>query len=71
MIDDKDINGEYWFTCPKCNQMYAVNTDQAYGTISIVCPTEDCDFHETGKVYPLILTKVATKPEDAPSKLIK
>ena len=58
----------YWFTCPNCHRMKALDDDQANGRVSIQCD-EGCDFHETGIVRPLIPTTQATKPEEAPSRL--
>ncbi|KKN03817.1 hypothetical protein LCGC14_1103900 [marine sediment metagenome] len=39
---------EYWFRCPKCNELGAIDEEQADGKVSIVCP--NCDFHKTGEV---------------------
>jgi len=58
---------EYWFRCPKCCGLGAIDADQADGRVSIVCPTEGCGFHETGVIRPLIPTSTAIKPKDAPT----
>ena len=57
----------YWFRCPKCGQAASIDADQANGLVSMVCPDESCDFHETGKVRPLVPTTTATRPEDMPT----
>jgi hypothetical protein len=51
--------------------MGTVDEDQAEGRVSIECSTPGCDFHETGKVRPLIASRIPTRPEDAPSMLLK
>ncbi len=43
-----------WFRCPKCGESGGIDVEQALGRVSIVCPTEGCDFHETGAVEPVI-----------------
>ena len=60
---------EYWFTCPRCGVMGAIDDDQANARVSIQCPTEGCSYHETGFVRPLIPTIKPTKPQDAPHGL--
>lgn len=61
----------FWFKCPKCKNMGIVDHEQAMGAVSIQCPTSGCDFHETGRVSPLITSETPTRPEDAPSQLLK
>lgn len=55
----------YWFRCPRCGELGAIDDDQAHGRVSIVCPT--CAFHETGEVDRLIRTTTPMKPQDAPT----
>jgi hypothetical protein len=64
----------YWFRCPTCGQSGAIDSDQANGLVSMVCPGSSwprpkgvCDFHETGEVRPLIPTTTATRREDMPT----
>lgn len=61
----KAMTADYWFRCPDCGEMGAIDDDQAEGRVSIVCPS--CPFHETGKVTRKVLTTTPTKPEDAPT----
>ena len=61
---------EYWFRCPKCNTLGAIDEEQADGKVSIVCPVPTCDFHETGevesKVNTMNLVSTIEKGEDSP-----
>lgn len=47
-------NAELWFRCPQCGQSGLIDGEQAWGLVSIQCPTEGCTFHETGIVKPLM-----------------
>ena len=33
--------------CPKCGEWGTVDDDQLHGRVSVICPNDDCDFHET------------------------
>ena len=35
------------FTCPRCGLEGLIDDDQSAGRVSIVCPADDCDYHET------------------------
>ena len=59
----------YWFKCPLCGELAVIDSDQAAGRVSMVCPDEACSFHETGTVQPLVLSTQPMKPEDAPTWL--
>jgi len=52
---------EFWFKCPGCGYFAGVDKEQALGQVSIDCP--ECDFHETGKISPLIFTSTPTNPK--------
>lgn len=43
-----------WFRCPQCGEAGHIDAEQALGRVSIGCPGERCDFHETGLVEPVI-----------------
>jgi len=61
---------DYWFCCPNCGELAAVDEDQAEGRVSLQCPTEGCAFHETGFVRPKVETREPMHPEIAPSNLL-
>lgn len=46
----------YWLRCPDCGESATIDADQLAGRVSIVCPNDACDFHETGRVMPIILS---------------
>ncbi len=50
-----------WFRCPKCSESGGIDIEQALGQVSIVCPTNSCDFHETGVVEPVIFADESLK----------
>jgi hypothetical protein len=33
--------------CPECDRRFWLDSDQYRGAVSIVCPTENCTYHET------------------------
>lgn len=35
------------FRCPKCLRTGTIDDDQFHGRVSIQCPREGCDYHET------------------------
>ena len=35
------------FRCPKCKCSGVIDEDQFHGRVSIQCPHESCDYHET------------------------
>lgn len=37
--------------CPICGVWGDLDSDQILGAISIQCPTEGCQYHETAKIY--------------------
>ena len=49
---------EYWFRCPDCNGMGAIDEEQVDGKVSIVCPNSEFAFHETGEVEEKVPTSV-------------
>lgn len=50
-------NAELWFRCPQCGLAAIIDGEQAWGIVSIECPTEGCTFHRTGVVKPVILAR--------------
>ena len=43
-LDGKEI---IKLQCPKCKIWATIDDDQFHGRVSLDCPTESCDFHET------------------------
>lgn len=33
--------------CPKCGEVGWIDREQFMGRVSIVCPNDECDYHET------------------------
>jgi DNA-directed RNA polymerase subunit RPC12/RpoP len=58
----------YWFKCPGCEKMAAVDEDQAQARVSIQCAA--CGFHETGFVRPMVPLTTAMHPEFCPNRLL-
>lgn len=42
-----DGSGRWWGTCPVCGTRAQLDQEQMAGEVSVICPSEDCSYHET------------------------
>lgn len=55
---------DYWFRCPDCDTIGAIDEEQADGKVSIVC---QCGFHATGRAERKVPTTFAVRRDEAPT----
>jgi hypothetical protein len=50
VVDQFDLTKfgtRYILACPKCGQKGLLDNDQFHGRVSVMCPNDECDYHET------------------------